>query len=90
MWATTILKGSRAYAVSWSRNSWRYSVGLAPAQLTEDLRKMLLALEATGHGYIHYSPIDGAATSSLHALASERRRNWCGVSPVDLRNIRAK
>jgi hypothetical protein len=28
--------------------------------VTEDLRKMLLAFEATGHGYIHYSPIGGA------------------------------
>lgn len=28
--------------------------------VTEDLRKMLLGFEATGHGYIHYSRIGGA------------------------------
>ena len=31
-----------------------------PAHVPEGLRKMLLALEATGHSYIHYSPIGGA------------------------------
>jgi hypothetical protein len=30
------------------------------ALVTEDLRKMLLGFEATGHGYIHYSRIGGA------------------------------
>jgi hypothetical protein len=28
--------------------------------VTEDLRKMLLAFETTGYGYIHYSLIGGA------------------------------
>jgi len=30
------------------------------AHVTEDLRKMLLAFEATGHGYIHHSRVGGA------------------------------
>ena len=30
------------------------------ALVTEDLRKMLLGFEATGHGYIHYSRIGRA------------------------------
>jgi len=36
--------------------------------VTEDLRKMLLGFETTGHGYIHYSRIGGAQHLFGHAL----------------------
>jgi hypothetical protein len=42
--------------------------------VTEDLRKMLLALEATGDGYIDYSPIGGPQYlfGTLYPLTQEK------------------
>ena len=41
---------------------------------TEDLRKMLLAFEAAGHGYINYSSIGGGQQlfRSLYPLAQDK------------------
>ena len=42
--------------------------------VTEGLCKVLLALEATGHGYIYYSPIGGAQHlfGALYPLPQEK------------------
>ena len=59
------------------------------ADPAKNARKVLLGFESARDGDIK-NPHLGLAQHLLCTLYPLRRTNWCGVSPVDFRNIREK